>query len=58
MPKKEGIVKTYSFYNETIKQLEFLSKHFMLKPTNVIEFVVNQKYKEIVENAKKTDRES
>lgn len=52
MPKKNGKIKTFSFNNITISQIESLSGFFMLKPTNLIEFLVNEKYKE-VQNAQK-----
>ena len=47
MPKKNGKVKTYSFSEETLKQISSLSAFFMLKPTNLIEFLINKAYKEV-----------
>lgn len=50
MPKKNGISKTYSFDSETIKQLEELAKHYKLKPTNLIEFLINKEHKSITDS--------
>lgn len=49
MPKKNGKVKTYSFSEDTLKQINSLSAFFMLKPTNLIEFLINKAYKETKE---------
>lgn len=50
MPKKNGTSKTYSFDSETIKQLEELAQHYKLKPTNLIEFLINKEHKSVVNN--------
>lgn len=58
MPKKNGKVKTFSFNDTTLKQIKFLSDFYMLKHTNLIEFLVNEKYKEckgVVAYAKEVD---
>lgn len=57
MPKKNGKTKTYSFSYETLKQIERLSKLLMLKPTNLIEFVINEKYNSCVKKNEKTEKE-
>lgn len=46
MPKKNGKLKTFSFNEKTLKQIEFLSAFYMLKQTNLIEFLINEKYRE------------
>ena len=46
MPKKNGKIKTFSFNEKTLEQIDFLSSFYMLKYTNLIEFLVNEKYKE------------
>lgn len=46
MPKKNGVTKTYSFNNKTIEQMKYLSEVLFLKPTNVIEFLINKAYNE------------
>ena len=46
MPKKNGKVKTFSFNEKTLEQIDFLSSFYMLKYTNLIEFLVNEKYKD------------
>ena len=50
MPKKNGIVKTYSFGIETIKQIEYMCKEYMLKQTALIEFIINKEYKNITKD--------
>ena len=47
MPKKNGITRTYSFTKLTLHQIDELGKFFMLKPTNLLEFLLNEKYKEV-----------
>lgn len=53
MPKKNGKLKTFSFNEKTLKQIEFLSAFYMLKQTNLIEFLINEKYRECNKEDKK-----
>ena len=46
MPKKDGIMKTYSFGKRTIEQIDYLSNVLFLKPTSVLEFIINKAYNE------------
>lgn len=46
MPKKDGVMKTYSFNNKTIEQMKYLSEVLFLKPTSLIEFLINKAYNE------------
>lgn len=56
MPKKNGVMKTYSFNKETIDQINYLANALKLKPTSVIEFVVDKEFKEkLYENNKCKD---
>lgn len=47
MPKKNGVVKTYSFDKRTIEQIEYLSNLFFLKPTSLLEFIINKEYNKV-----------
>lgn len=47
MPKKNGVVKTYSFDKKTIEQIEFLSITLFLKPTSLLEFIINKEYNKV-----------
>ena len=47
VPKKNGIVKTYSFNKKTIEQIEFLSITLFLKPTSLLEFIINKEYNKV-----------
>ncbi len=47
MPKKNGVVKTYSFDKRTIEQIEFLSNALFLKPTSLIEFIINKEFNQV-----------
>lgn len=55
MPKKDGIMKTYSFDERTIKQMEYLSNVLFLKPTSLIEFLINKEYTEKKGEEKRND---
>lgn len=55
MPKKNGIMKTYSFDERTIKQMEYLSNVLFLKPTSLIEFLINKEYTEKKGEEKRND---
>ena len=46
MPKRNGIMKTYSFNSKTIEQMKYLSDVLFLKPTSLIEFLINKAYNE------------
>ena len=48
-------MKTYSFNVKTIEQINYLSDTLLLKPTSLLEFVINKEYNEIKgeENAKR-----
>ena len=52
MPKKNGITKSYSFSQKTIQQIEELCEFEMLKPTNLIEHLINIRYREYSEKYK------
>lgn len=58
MPKKNGKLKTFSFNEKTLKQIEFLSAFYMLKNTNLIEFLINEKYKECSKECNNASQES
>ena len=47
VPKKNGVVKTYSFDKKTIEQIEFLSITLFLKPTSLLEFIINKEYNKV-----------
>lgn len=47
MPKKNGVMQTFSFKKETIEMLAFLGDYFSLKKTSVIEFLVKEKFREV-----------
>lgn len=47
VPKKNGIVKTYSFDKKTIEQIGFLSTTLFLKPTSLLEFIINKEYNKV-----------
>lgn len=47
MPKKDGVMKTYSFNKKTVEQLKFLSSTFFLRPTSVLEFIINKEYNKV-----------
>ena len=47
MPKKNGVVKAYSFDKKTIEQIEFLSITLFLKPTSLLEFIINKEYNQV-----------
>ena len=47
VPKKNGIVKTYSFDKKTIEQIEYLSITLFLKPTSLLEFIINKEYNKV-----------
>lgn len=47
MPKKNGVTKTYSFNKKTIEQIDFLSTILFLKPTSLLEFIINKEYNKI-----------
>ena len=47
MPKKNGVVKTYSFNKKTIEEIEFLSITLFLKPTSLLEFIINKEYDKV-----------
>lgn len=53
MPKKNGKIKTFSFNDKTLTQIEYLSAFYMLKQTNLIEFLINEKYRECKESERK-----
>lgn len=53
MPKKNGITKTYSFDKKTIEQIAFLSSFLCLKPTSLLEFIINKEYNEAKQGEKK-----
>ena len=46
MPKKGGRMKSFSFDDETIGQIEFLCEYYKMSQTALIEFLVNREYKE------------
>lgn len=46
MPKKNGIVKTYSFTAETIEKLKFLCEKDKRSQTNYIEKLIDDKFVE------------
>lgn len=45
MPKKNGVVKTFSFGTETMNQIDKLCEEYMLKRTALIEFLINKEFK-------------
>ena len=47
MPKKDGVTKTYSFDKRTIEQIVFLSNALFLKPTSLLEFIINKEYNQV-----------
>ena len=53
MPKKNGVTKTYSFNNKTIEQMKYLSEVLFLKPTSLIEFLINKAYNESKQGERK-----
>ena len=53
VPKKNGIVKTYSFDKKTIEQIEFLSITLFLKPTSLLEFIINKEYNKVKNESRK-----
>lgn len=53
MPKKDGVIKTYSFSSKTVKQIEELCDYEMLKPTSLLEFLINAKHREMTEKVNK-----
>lgn len=55
MPKKNGVVKTYSFNKRTIEQIEYLSNVFFLKPTSLLEFIINKEYKKVKNETEKKE---
>ena len=48
-------MKTYSFDERTIKQMEYLSNVLFLKPTSLIEFLINKEYTEKKGEEKRND---
>ena len=53
MPKKDGVMKTYSFNKKTVEQLKFLSSTFFLRPTSVLEFIINKEYNKVKNESRK-----
>lgn len=53
MPKKDGIMKTYSFDKRTIDQIAFLSSFLSLKPTSLLEYLINKAYNEAKQGERK-----
>lgn len=53
MPKKNGIMKSYSFDKKTIEQIEYLSSVLFLKPTSLLEFLINKAYNEAKQGERK-----
>lgn len=53
MSKKNGVTKTYSFDKKTIEQIAFLSYYLCLKPTSLLEFLINKAYNEAKQGEKK-----
>lgn len=53
MPKKDGIMKTYSFGKRTIEQIDYLSNVLFLKPTSILEFLINKAYNEAKQGERK-----
>ena len=47
MPKKTGVIKTYSFSAETIRMLIYLCEKDKRSQTNYIEKLIEDKFKEI-----------
>lgn len=52
MPKKNGIMKTYSFSEETIKMLDVICLREKRSQTNCIERLIEIKYNNLKENKK------
>lgn len=53
MPKRNGINKTFSFPQDVVEKLEWLCDDMMRTQTNVIEFLIREKWREL--NAGKTE---
>ena len=53
MPKRNGINKTFSFQQDVVEKLEWLCDDMMRTQTNVIEFLIREKWREL--NAGKTE---
>lgn len=49
MPKKDGVVKTYSFSNDTIDKLKALCEWDRRSQTNCIEKLISDKFAEETE---------
>ena len=54
MPKKDGIVKTYSFSFDTVSKLNVLCERERRTQTNYLEKLIFDKYAEL-ENHKESD---
>lgn len=53
MPKKNGKMKTYSFNDKTLEQINYLSEVLFLKPTSLLEFLINKAYNEAKQGERK-----
>lgn len=52
MPKKNGITKTYSFDEETIKQMGKICSYEKRTQTSLIEFLISRHYSTLFEKEK------